>query len=110
MNWYWPDHRREKWIKKIVLFILNALLNATAKAIWFKITNADIHDKSYSEGHTEADRIIADTGFLRRLLIDCEGVARKAIIAYVFYFSVRLLGKHFFLYGEWWKNEYFITK
>lgn len=110
MNWYWPDWKKYTWFKKILLRIFNYLLNFIAKAIWFKRTNADLHDKSYKEGWTEADRIRADTWFLRYLLIDCEGNPRKTIIAYVFYFSVRLLWKHFFLYGEGWKNKYNITK
>jgi len=84
MNWYWPQNNK----------VLSWLLNLLAKHIWFKLSNANKHDISYWIGWTEVNRIKADTGFLRYLLIDSEGILYKSLLAYIFYFSVRLL---------WWK-------
>jgi hypothetical protein len=98
MNWYWPSREHSTWKMRVALYLFNKILNFVAKVIWFKRTNADLHDKSYAEGWVEADRIRADTWFLRYLLIDCNGVFWKVLIAYLFYFSVRLLWKYFFNY------------
>lgn len=93
-NWYWPDKPWLAW--KIV----NFLLNLTAKIIWFKEANANIHDEWYKKGGTEADRIWCDTWFLRRLLVDANWIWYKTIAAYLFYFAVRLLWKSSFNYND----------
>jgi hypothetical protein len=98
MNWYWPDWKNQKGWKRFKLSFLNWFLNYIADVIWFKRTNADLHDKSYEEGWTEAQRIRADTGFLRYLLIDSNWVWYKIILAYTFYFAVRMLWREFFNY------------
>lgn len=110
MNWYWPDWKNQKGIKRYILLFLNWFLNYVAKIIWFESANADYHDEWYREWKTEADRIRTDTWFLRYLLIDCKGVKHKIILAYVFYFAVRIFWYHFFFYEEWWKNKYYVTK
>ena len=94
-NWYWPQWDGG-WKYRLLAF----LLNLTAKIIGFKRTNADKHDESYEKGGTEIDRIRCDVGFLERLLQDCEGSFLKAIVAHLFYFAVRLLGKDSFNYKE----------
>jgi hypothetical protein len=88
MNWYWP---------KSMIF-LSFLLNIIANVVWFKRSNADIHDLSYSEWWNEVDRIRADTWFLRYLLIDSEWIWYKTILSYIFYFSVRIFWKKYFNY------------
>lgn len=110
MNWYWPSVENLTGIKKLIFLFLNWFLNFITKVIWFKITNANIHDESYKRWRTEADRIKADTWFLRKLLIDCEGIRWKIAIAYIFYFAVRLWWYHFFFYEEWWRYKYLLTK
>ena len=76
--------------------MLSYFLNKLAKWIWFKESNANKHDISYWIWWTEKDRIRADTGFLRYLLIDSEEYFYKKILSYIFYFSVRIFwGKHF---------------
>ena len=87
-NWYWPQNSK----------ILSYLLNLLAKVIWFKQSNANMHDRSYWIWWTEKDRIRADTWFLRRLLFDCEGIFYKVLIAYIFYFAVRIRWRKYFNY------------
>lgn len=110
MNWYWPDHTNLTGIKKLVFLFLNWFLNFIAKVIWFKLVNAEMHDESYWEWETEADRIRSDTWFLRYLLIDCQWIKWKIVIAYIFYFSVRALWYHFFSYWDNWKHSYHLTQ
>ena len=85
-NWYWPQ-----WDGSWKYRLLSYLANKTANIIWFKKTNASLHDESYALWGTENDRIIADTWFLRRLLQDCEWKFYKKLVAYLFFFSVRIL-------------------
>ena len=51
---------------------MSIMINTVAFIIGFKKANADKHDIAYEIGGTEKDRIRADTGFLRYLLIDCS--------------------------------------
>ena len=96
MNWYWPDYSNLKGFARLKLAFLNWLLNYTADVIWFKLANANLHDKSYEKWWTEKDRIRADTWFLRYLLIDSEWRLYKIFLSYIFYFAVRLFWyKHF---------------
>lgn len=89
-NWYWPQSSE----------FMSFLINTTAYLIGFKKANADKHDIAYEIGGIERDRIRADTGFLRYLLIDSEGNFLKALVAYIFYFSVRLFGRKHFNYSS----------
>ena len=92
MNWYWPENSK----------IISYLLNIVSKRIWFKLANANRHDIWYSKGWTENDRIRCDTWFLRYLLIDSDWVFYKKLLAYIFYFAVRLFwAKHFNYNSKW---------
>ena len=88
MNWYWPQNNP----------FLSYFLNKLAKIIWFKESNANKHDISYWIWWTEKDRIKCDTWFLRYLLIDSEEIIHKVLLAYLFYFSVRIFWRKHFNY------------
>ena len=90
MNWYWPE-----W-NTLTLKIFNKILNYLFNRIWFKIANADIHDKWYEMWWNENDRIRCDTGFLRKMLIDSWWVWYKVIISYLSYFLIRIFWKKYF--------------
>jgi len=56
-----------------------------------------IHDQNYAKGGTRADRLKADTGFIRRMMADIDPLPynqkRKAYFsACVYYIAVRLFG------------------
>lgn len=90
MNWYWPEE----------MPMLTWLLNIVAKIVGFKKSNANKHDLSYWKGWTEADRIRADSWFLRYLLIDSEWIWYKIILSYTFYFAVRIFWSKFYNYKK----------
>lgn len=82
---------------KVVAFILNRIAKKLSRA------SADWHDVAYEIGGKEEDRVRADTGFLRYMLIDIlriSGVRKYyyRFLSYVYYFAVRTLGKKFFNY------------
>ena len=72
---------------------------------WFFTASCRRHDFAYVRGGNEADRKVADVGFLTAMLAD---VAMAAVVyqpflgllAWVFYALVRLFGRHRFRYGR----------
>lgn len=62
------------------------------------------HDFYYWRGGTESDRLEADKAFYEAMLVDVNMAvwykrAYYKMIAYVYYRSVRLVGKKYFSYG-----------
>lgn len=98
-NWYWPQ-----WDGSFKYKVLAYLLNSLSKRIGFKYSNAEKHDKSYSDWWIEKDRIEADVGFLKRLLWDSQWRPFARLCAYIYYFLVRIFwGSSFNFKDKWTK-------
>jgi len=71
---------------------------------FFKASCA-LHDESYYIGHTEEDRIKADIGFFRAMLVDCQRLTglqkqKYVIWAHIYFIAVRAFGWKYFYYAH----------
>jgi hypothetical protein len=67
--------------------------------------SCEIHDQNYKKGGTEEDRLKADVGFLKHMLMDISVMpykkkARAAFSACLYYLFVRALGRLTFKYHD----------